>query len=75
MMEKADPLLNGLGGLLSKDTEKDEMLKSSLLMVFSGSTHLQKSEASETSGKVWSKKDLPFMDEDLVREYLNKLNK
>lgn len=34
---------------------------------------LQKSPVSEAQGKVWSKDDVPLMEEDQVRKYLRKL--
>ncbi|KAK4807002.1 hypothetical protein QYF61_000331 [Mycteria americana] len=35
-------------------------------------TSLQESQAPEARGKVWSKEDVPLVEEDLVREYLSK---
>lgn len=39
--------------------------------VFTGKTSLQECQALKTSGNPWSREDLPSVEEDLVREYLN----
>lgn len=41
-------------------------------MVFPGRLGLQESKVPETRGKVWSKDDIPLVEEDQVRENLNK---
>lgn len=42
--------------------------------VFTGKTGLRECHIFEPNGKVWSKEDLPSVEEDQVREHLNKLN-
>lgn len=43
-------------------------------MVFPGRLGLQQSKVPEMRGKVWSKDDIPLVEEDQVRENLNKLD-
>lgn len=42
--------------------------------VFPGKICHQESQAPETRGEVWNKADLPLVEENLVREYLSKLD-
>ncbi|GAB0177985.1 mitochondrial enolase superfamily member 1 [Grus japonensis] len=78
--ENVGPLLNGVGDMVIRDMKKVELHtgKTEVLNAFFtlGSTVeicSQKSQASETSGKVWSKEDVP-LEEDQVREHLNNLD-
>lgn len=59
---------------MTKDTEKTEVLNA-FALVFTGKTGTEQSQAFEMSGKVWSKEDLALVEEDQIREHLNKLDK
>jgi len=52
---------------LTKDTEKAKVQK-----VFTGKAVLRQFEAPEISGKLWSKEGLSLVEQDQVREHLNK---
>ena len=61
------------GGMgFGKDVENGEVLNAFFTLVFTGRICLQESQIAKTSGKVWSKKNLPLVEED---QYLNKLEK
>ncbi|KAK4807033.1 hypothetical protein QYF61_000362 [Mycteria americana] len=70
--ENVGPLLNEIGDLVTQDMEKAEVLNAAFASVFTSKTSLQESQAPEARGKVWSKEDVPLVEEDLVREYLSK---
>lgn len=72
--ENVGLLLNGEGDLLRKNTEKVEVLSAVFAPFFTDKMSHQESQAPETSKKVWSKEDLPSVEEDKVREHLNKLH-
>jgi len=55
-----------------KDKEDIKVLTAFFTSVFTGKICLQKSQASEASGEILSKEDLPWVEEDQVREHLNK---
>lgn len=59
---------------MTKDVEKPKVLNATFTSAFTRKTTLQESQASETRGQVWSKKDLPLVEEDQVREHLNKVS-
>lgn len=44
------------------------------MLVFTAKNHLGESQVPEIRGKVWSKGELPSVEEDQIREYLKKLN-
>lgn len=52
-------LLPGAGDLVTKDTEDTKVLTAFFTSVFTGKICLQESQASEASGKILSKADLP----------------
>ncbi|GAB0183275.1 hypothetical protein GRJ2_000792800 [Grus japonensis] len=72
-MENVGPLLNKTEDLLIQDMEKVEVLNATFTSVFTSKSGLQKSQVPETKGKVWSKDDVPLVEDDQVREYLCKL--
>lgn len=55
----ASPLLNAVGGLVTKDMGKVKVINAFFALVFTGKPSLQESQAPEAYGKVWSKEDLP----------------
>lgn len=65
-------LVNGLKNLVTKAAEQAEVLNVFFASVFTGKTCLQEPQARETIGKVWSKKDLPLVEEDQAMKYLDK---
>lgn len=58
----------GARALVTHGMEEAEVLNAIFMSVFTSKTHLQKSEGPETKGKVWSKEDLPLLEEDQVRK-------
>lgn len=74
-MENLDPLLNGAGVLLLKDTETVKILNACFAMVFTGKICLKEPLVSETSGKVFSNEYLPTVQEKHVRENLSQFYK
>lgn len=65
--------LNGAGKLVKKDTVN--VFTAFFSSVFTSKTGFQDFQAPETSEKVWSKENSPPVEEDQVRECLNKLNR
>lgn len=61
------------GDLVTKDKKKARILNAFSTLVLTGKICLQDSQASDTSGKVCTYKDLLLMEEDQVKEYSNKL--
>lgn len=61
-------LLNGEGALETKRIEKAEVLNAFFASVFTSKASLQEFQAPEIRWKIWSKEDLPLMEEDRVRE-------
>ena len=49
---------------MTNDMEKTEVLNAFFTLVFTSKTCLQESQAPETRAKLWSKEDLPSMEED-----------
>lgn len=62
--------LSGAGDQVTKDMEKSMFLTSFYASVFTGKICLQDSWAPET---VWNEDDLSLVEEDQVREHLNRL--
>lgn len=67
-------LLSGAGNLVTQDMEKVEVLNVLLASVFTSKAILQVSQMQGISRRALSKEDLPLLDKDQVREYLNKLD-
>lgn len=62
---------SGAEDQVTKDTEKSLFLKAFYVWVLSGKICLQESWAPE---KVWKKDELPLVEEDQIREHLNRLD-
>lgn len=63
-------MTEGTGDLISKDMEKAMVLNAAFTSVFTSNNFLQESQATESSGEVWSSEDqkpLKTTDEDSVR--------
>lgn len=59
------------GKMVTNDMGKVEVIYNFFASIFTGNIGLQESQASETRRKVWSKEEVPSVDEDQVREHLN----
>ena len=68
------PLLNGAVPLVTQDMEKAEVFSAAFASVFISKAGLQENQGPETRRKVWSKEDVPLVEEDQVGEYLSKLD-
>lgn len=73
-MQNVGLLLNGEGDLLRKNIKKAEVLNA-FFVSFTSKICCQESQAPETSKEVRSKEDLSLVEEDKVREHLNKLDR
>lgn len=73
--ENANLLHNRTGEMVTKDTGKVKVFNAFFTSILTSKTGLQDSQVSETSEKVWSKENSPPVEENQVREYLNKLNR
>lgn len=60
-------------GVVTQDAEKVEVLDD-VATVFTSKSVLQKPQVQTSKRKVWSKDDVPLVEEDQVREYLRKLH-
>lgn len=58
-------------GQADKGHGKGRRLKAFFALVYTGKMILQESQVPENRGEVCSKEDLPSVEEDLIREYLN----
>lgn len=56
---------------MTKDKKKAKIFNALSALVLIGKICLQESQVSDTSGKVWTYQDLPLVEEDQVKEYLN----
>lgn len=66
MRENLCPPLKGARDLMAKDMEKTDVLNS-LSSVFTGNTWLHQSQVPETSEKVWTREDLPSVEDYQIR--------
>lgn len=60
--------------LVTRDMEKTEEANGFFASVSTVNTDLQQFQGLETRAKVWSKEDLPSVEDDQVREHLNELD-
>lgn len=67
--EKVDSLLNGVGYLVTKNMEKSGVFNAFFTLIFTGKTTLLKTHVPKTSVKVWSKKNLPSVKNNQVKEH------
>jgi len=72
--ENVGPLLKEVGVLVKEDTEKVELLNACFASVFTAKTGPQESQSLELREKAWRKEDLPWVEEDYVRDHLSKLD-
>ena len=72
--ENTGPLLKETRDLVTQDMGKAEVLNAFFALVFTSTTGLQESQVPETKGKIWSKADVPLVEEHQVGEYLSKLD-
>lgn len=64
---------NTSGDLMIQDMEKAKALHAFFASVFTSMTDFQESQATQISGKDWSKDGLPSVKKNQVRACLNKL--
>ena len=60
-MEKVGPLLNEVSALVTKDTEKAELLNAFFASVFTAKANPQESQTLEAREKVWRMEDIPWL--------------
>lgn len=70
--ENAGLLLNSTRNRVTM--EKSKVSIAFFALVFTAKNCLQESQAVKTTGKVWSKENLPFVKEDQARKHLNRLD-
>lgn len=52
--------------------KKASVLNAFFTLVFTGETGIQQSQTPKKRGKVWSKEDSPLVEEEQVREHLDR---
>lgn len=67
-------LLNIAGDLVTTDMKKTEVLNVFSASDFTDKICLEESQAPPTTRKVWSKEELSLLEEEQVREHLNRLD-
>jgi len=67
-------LLNEAGVLVTKDAEKAELLKAFFSSVFSAKAGPQESMAPKVREEAYREDDLPFVEEDCVRDRLSDMD-
>jgi len=63
------------GVLVTQAMEKAEIINAFLPSSSTSKTSLQESQAPTTREKVWSKEDIPLVEMDQLREYINRVDK
>ncbi|PKU35582.1 glycerol kinase [Limosa lapponica baueri] len=71
--ENVGPLLNGVGALVTEDTEKAELLNAAFASVFTAKANPQESQTLEVRENIWRKEDFPLVEQDWVKDHLGKL--
>lgn len=71
--ENIGPLLKGGGELVTKNMEKAKVSNATFALDLTIKTSLQEPPGPGDERKVCSKDNLPLVDEDELREYLNQL--
>ena len=72
--ENVGLLLNEVGALVTEITEKVELLDATFASVFTAKACPQASQSLEVREKAWRKENLPWVEEDQVRDHLSKLD-
>ncbi|KAJ7407607.1 rna-directed dna polymerase from mobile element jockey-like [Pitangus sulphuratus] len=72
--ENVDLLLNGVGALVTENTEKADLLDAFFASVFTVKAKSHESQILKTRVKVWRKEDFPSVKEDHVRDDTDKLD-
>lgn len=72
--ENVSPLLKGDGTMVTEDAEKAEKLNAFLASVFNANASPQEPLIQETREKAWRKEVFPLIEEDWVRNDLDKLD-
>lgn len=65
-------LMNGVGALVTKDTDRAELLSAFFASVLPAKANPQEYLALETREKFWRKEDFPLVREYWVRDHLGK---
>ena len=68
------PLLNELGALVTKDTEKAELLNAFFTSVFTAKSSPPESLTFRTREEIWRNENFPLVEVDQVRDVLGKLD-
>ena len=70
--ENVGLLLNGVGALVRKDTQKVELLSTFFARVFTAKASPQESQTLEARDELWSKEDFPSVEEDQFTDHYSK---
>ena len=68
------PLVNEVGALVAKDTQKAELLNAFFASAFTAKTSPLESLSFGTREEIWRNEDFPLVEEDQVRDLLGKLD-